>query len=394
MNPNLTIIFSSPTWSLSGVNVAVANLIRELVKNKVDARFLLTDPARFDSMPMPATPDIPVDILSAKNGPKAHYRAMLRYLKKMAPCVYVPGYDWDHSGVCPVLFDDIIVVGVVHSDDPAHYEHVKRLGKYWNAIVCVSQTIAENTYKIDSLFKPRICVIPSGVAVPDIKQKKIKPGAPLKIIYTGRIIQHQKRIMDLARIVNSLEQKKIDFRLTITGNGPQYDELKKALARATGKGLIKMIGTIANDEVIRQLPQHDAFVLTSDFEGAPVSLLEAMAAGCVPVVTDIKSGIPELVEHGVNGFRVPVGDIRDFANKFELLFQNPDLRKKMSEKSRAAIINSRYSIKNVTQQYIEIFESTAHDVKTGVFVRPKGKILPLPSQNRGMALLKGLLRKL
>ena len=377
MNSNLKIIFSSPTWSLSGVNVAVANLIRELVKNKIDARFLLTDPFKFDSMPMPAPSDIPVDILPAKKSPKSHQRAMVRYLKKMAPCVYVPGYDWDHSCVCPVLADDIIVLGVVHSDDPAHYEHVKRLGKYWNTIVCVSHIIAENTYKINPLFKPRIYEIPSGVLVPDMEQKKIKAGAVLKIIYTGRVIQHQKRILDLVKIVESLEQKKINFHLTITGDGPQYNELENALASAAEKGLVKMTGTLANDELIRLLPEYDAFVLTSDFEGTPVSL---------------KSGISELVEQGVNGFRVPVGDICGFADKFELLFQNSDLRKKMSEKSRASIINSRYSIENVAKQYIKIFEQTAHDLKTGAFARPKGKILPLPSQNKGMALLRNLLQ--
>ena len=55
------------------------------------------------------------------------------------------------------------------------------------------------------------------------------------------------------------------------------------------------------------LEQQDAYILTSEFEGMPNALNEAMARGCVPVVTDIRSGIPELVRYGVNGYRVPVG---------------------------------------------------------------------------------------
>ncbi len=52
---------------------------------------------------------------------------------------------------------------------------------------------------------------------------------------------------------------------------------------------------------------HDVFVLPTQFEGSPVSLLETMSAGLVPVITDLPGGIREIVEPAV-GFRLPMGD--------------------------------------------------------------------------------------
>lgn len=54
--------------------------------------------------------------------------------------------------------------------------------------------------------------------------------------------------------------------------------------------------------------------MPSRSEGLPVTLLEATSAGVVPVVSDLASGIPDVVEHGVTGYRIPPGNIEGFAN--------------------------------------------------------------------------------
>ena len=66
--------------------------------------------------------------------------------------------------------------------------------------------------------------------------------------------------------------------------------------------------------MLRLYEQHDVLVMPSRNEGLPVALLEAGAAALIPVVSDLPSGIPEVVESGVSGYRVPVGDIRRFAD--------------------------------------------------------------------------------
>jgi hypothetical protein len=109
-----------------------------------------------------------------------------------------------------------------------------------------------------------------------------------------------------------------------------------------------------------------------------VCVLEAMAYGCVPVVSDIESGIPELINDGVTGFRVPVGDIDGFAERLTLLYKNSILRRRMSINAHLAVQEGGYDIESVTNKYITIFERIRSDIETGAFKRPKGDIW-LPS---------------
>ena len=68
---------------------------------------------------------------------------MLRLLQGAAPCFFFPNYDYSVSGISHALPRDVGVVGHLHSDDPAHYEHFRRLGGSWDAWVCGSQHITE-----------------------------------------------------------------------------------------------------------------------------------------------------------------------------------------------------------------------------------------------------------
>ena len=53
---------------------------------------------------------------------------MRRTLSEGGPCIYFPNCDWQHSGICGTLPGNVKIVGIVHSDDPVHYEHGLRLG--------------------------------------------------------------------------------------------------------------------------------------------------------------------------------------------------------------------------------------------------------------------------
>jgi hypothetical protein len=186
-----TVILTSPTWSLSGVNTSSANLIHALCRHDIPAYLLITNQHQVESMPMPLPDDLPVKILPVK--PKDTWEEkwdkLINHLEEMAPCIYIPGYDWDYSCISPKLSNNIGIIGVVHSDDPAHYDHVKRLGKYWNAIIAVSKTISDNTIAFDPSFAEKTKIISYGITLPEHKPPEKKQGNTLKIIYTGRVIE-------------------------------------------------------------------------------------------------------------------------------------------------------------------------------------------------------------
>src|SRR6185369_2759616 len=99
----------------------------------------------------------------------------------------------------------------------------------------------------------------------------------------------------------------------------QMPVVKERLSADIASKRITLYGWVDGTEVINRLRESDAFLLTSNYEGFCISLIEAMANGCCPVVTDIRSGNKQLVRDGENGFVVPVGDVDAFVDKIKLL---------------------------------------------------------------------------
>lgn len=377
-----SVIAASPAWSLSGVNIFSANLVQGLRACGIPAHIVLTRPDQPDPTPMPLGSDIPVEHLTGikHDSWKARCQAMARYLEERAPCIYIPNYDFYHSGVSPKLSNRVCIVGIVHSDDPVHYDHVSRLGRYWNSIVAVSKAVAEKTASLDPRFSQRLVVIRHGVSIPSRLPKRSEDSnACLRIVYAGRLDQYQKRILDLPKIAQGLAARKIPFTLTIIGGGPHQDRLLAASRQLIDQGVIRFLGTLPNESVLDILEHHHVFLMTSEFEGMPIILLEAMGRGCIPVVTNIDSGIPELVRDGVNGCLVPVQAIDSFVECLSKLQQNVNWYRKLSTNAYASVDAGGYRIEDMVKRYIELFHSVMGEAESGVYRRPRGPVIPPPS---------------
>lgn len=376
------VILAVTSGRVSGVDVFSFNLVRGLQRLGIPAQIVLTKPYWQPRDPMPFPPDIPMQKLPVGklDSWRTRWRAMIRYLEERAPCIYIPNYDWYHSCVSPKLSGRVGVVGIVHSDDPKHYEHVARLGGYWNAIVAVSPAIARHTAALDPTFASRLVTIPYGVEVPPrLPERQRGDGTPLRIVYAGRLVQEQKRVLDLPGIILALVGREIPVELTIVGGGSEQQQLLNACASLRVRGMVRSLGILPNDDVLQVFEQSDVFILTSDFEGLPVSLLEAMGRGCVPVVTDVRSGIPELVRNGVNGYRVPVGDIRKFAERLTTLQRDVGLRREMASQAYHTIRAGGYRTEDMVQSYVTLFQRVLEQAENGSYHRPRGRILPPPS---------------
>lgn len=368
-------------WSLSGVNVFSTNLVRGLRAAGTRAHILITQAYPYDFKPLPLPANVPVERLpvGSLTGWRARWRNMIRYLEERAPCIYLPNYDFRHSCVSPKLSDGIGVVGIVHSDDPQHYEHVARLGRYWNAIVAVSDVVAARVAALDSTFAPRLTTIPYGVEIPSrLPERRGDRGGLLKIVYAGRLVQEQKRVLDIPRIVAALVERQVPVGMTIIGSGTERQQVVDACERLGVRDRVDLPGTLPNDGVHEVFEQSDAFVLPSEFEGLPVSLLEAMGRGCVPVVADISSGVPELVRDGVNGFRVAVGDIQGFAERLARLQRDAALRRAMSVQAYRTVDSGGYRVEDMVRRYLALFERVLGEIGQGIYHRPAGEIIPPP----------------
>ena len=372
------VVLATPAWSLNGPNIFSANLARGLNALQMAAHIVVTRPDWVDVKPLGPPPDVRVETLPVRPFMRAgaRWNAMIRYLEEQAPCIYVPNYDFGHSCISPRLSGRVGIVGIAHSDDPQHYDHVARLGRYWNAVVAVSTAIAEEILRISPEVGPRLRVIPYGVPVADRfpERTAAAAGLPLRVIYAGRLDQKQKRVLDLPEILKATLEFGVPVQLTIAGGGSEEAQLRAKCVALGVEGHVRFLGTLDSEALAGVLAGQDVFVLASEFEGLPLGVLEAMGQGCIPVVTDVRSGVREAIRDASNGFLVARGDIAGFGRRLADLYQDPEMRGRMAKAAYNQIRSGCYRLDSMVQSYADLFESVFRGMRDGSFRRPAGNI--------------------
>jgi glycosyltransferase involved in cell wall biosynthesis len=117
----------------------------------------------------------------------------------------------------------------------------------------------------------------------------------------------------------------------------------------------------------------DVFVLSSDYEGNPLSVMEAMAAG-LPIVSTAAGGVPDLFEYGKEGFLVQPGDVQGLSNSMTSLLGNREARQSLGM-AAARRARKNYDVSTMVQAYEEVYESLvdqAHGVKAESVLHRQG----------------------
>jgi len=302
------------------------------------------------------------------------WEKFIEYMEAEAPCVFVPNYDYFASAVCPALSDDISILGVLHSDDYEHYEHAYRTGLFWNQMVSVSKVIEKKMLEYNPRFKDISSVIYYGIDAPlqrDFPKKKER----FSIVYTGRIIKFQKRIMDFVEIAEKLEKTGIDYVFTFIGDGPDYGEFEEKMKKLVRDLKIKddkirVMGRQPIETVFDELEKAHVFALCSDFEGLPLALLEALSYYCVPVVTEIISGITEVLEHKKSGMISPIGDTDAFVENLLEVYKNPKLQKEMAINAFQVLAEYKLRQADMGGQYAKVIDKMFEELDAKTYKRP------------------------
>jgi glycosyltransferase involved in cell wall biosynthesis len=234
-------------------------------------------------------------------------------------------------------------VGVMHSHSPAAHAMKDIFAgrdreRSLDALVCVSKEIEASVMKSPPPFT-HVHRIPCGASIP-AKTTQFQADR-FRIAYSGRFADEAKRIRDVARAFCEVTANVHATEAILIGDGPQRREVEEILAEH-GRGLpVTVTGYVGPERVQEHLLTCQAIVLMSKYEGLPVSLMEGMACGCVPVCRDIESGIPELVKNGVTG--LIIGDNReDFIAAIQSLVTNSQQWRELSTRARS-LIESEYS---------------------------------------------------
>lgn len=216
------------------------------------------------------------------------------------PVVLSPNLRGDCYGVGASLVEcGVRLVGWQHSD----IEYDRRVLAYFEPVierfVGVSRLISDRLGAAIDSRGGDIVHIPYGVEVArDVPGRAALSGRPIRLIYTGRMEHRQKRILSLVHLSDELRARGIDHELILLGDGPAAGEIDRLCA---SRASIRRVDPVGPGRVGAMLEDADFFVLGSRYEGLSVSMLEAMARGCVPIVARVASGATEAIEHACNG---------------------------------------------------------------------------------------------
>ncbi len=158
-----------------------------------------------------------------------------------------------------------------------------------------------------------------------------------------------------------LRDQGVKFHCDVVGHGPMKAELEQMIRERNVGDVLNLAGPRPQDEVARMMAESTLFVLPSiiasdgQMEGIPVALMEAMASGRAVVSTAI-SGIPELVEHGVNGLLVKPGDAEELASAMRTLLADPQRAKEMGVRGQQKV-RAEFTIQDCVAQLVARLES-------------------------------------
>lgn len=262
------------------------------------------------------------------------------------------------------------VIHMLHGDDEYYYDLAIRHEAVIDAYIAISRAIYDTLQERLPQRRDSIVYVPFGVPIPSKIRSPM--SGPLRLLFAGRLENGQKGIFDLPEIDRQLREAGTRVRWTIVGGGPHEMELRRRWREATH---VDWAGTKVNAEVLALYTRHDVFVLPTRTEGLPVALLEAMGAGMVPVVSDIASGVPEVVDSGITGFRPAVGDVAGFAAAIRALDNDRNRLETMSRAVRQ-VVTAHFDIRERVGGYQALY------ARWRELRRPRPAHVPLPYGSR------------
>lgn len=172
---------------------------------------------------------------------------------------------------------------------------------------------------------------------------------PFTFITVGRV-DHGKNHRLLIEVFKRYDLKKT--QLLIIGKGPLLDELQKLVKEYQLENQVLFLGF--HDNPYKYLSKSDCFVFSSQYEGFPNVVVEAMVCGLPIISTDCKSGPREILEDGTIGKLVKVNDIDQMAKTMIEVYKNQELQQELSKKSFLRAVD--FEKNKIIKQFISVIE--------------------------------------
>lgn len=255
------------------------------------------------------------------------------------------------------------IVTTLHGTDVSVVGHemtISRMGKLAleksDAITAVAKNLAADAKQTYSIRKS-IEVIYNFMRPTNYPEK---PAKELRDVFASdkqKLLIHISNFREVKRIQDVVEifrivNKKVDSKLLMVGDGPDLRIAHRLAAKHQLMNNIHFLGMQSN--VSRLLAISDLFLLPSEKEAFSLSALEAMSQG-VPVITTNIGGMPEMIQHGVNGVIGEVGDVATLAKEAIDLLSDTEKRQQISVNAKEVVVE-RFAPEKIVPEYEALYD--------------------------------------
>lgn len=255
---------------------------------------------------------------------------------------------------------------VVHTDHGRTFPDKRRylftewvLSHFVYKIAAVSDKTGEDLIRYEKIRREKIITVPNGIdgrllethIDPQVKKKELGISGRYPILGIGARLVRVKGIEYLLGAVSTLRKHYPRILLVIAGTGPWEETLRRTAGELGVEDHVAFVG--ARMDMPELLNMFDLYVLPSLSEGMPLALLEAMAAGCPIVATNV-GGIPDIITDGYNGTLVEPHDRDALAKAILDVVESGEKRSRFRERGRL-LYEERYSAAAMTRSYERLY---------------------------------------
>ena len=230
-----------------------------------------------------------------------------------------------------------------------------------DVLVAVSPEVRDDLVELGVAPDSKFVIVRLGldldqrIAAPEDARDRVREELSVEpdqllVAWLGRMTEI-KRVDDLLRAFADLRGRGVDAVLALVGDGPNRDGLEQLAERLGIRDAVRFTGFRRDVGSIYRAS--DVVALSSANEGTPVSLIEALAAGCAVVTTDV-GGAVDVLDGGRVGFLVPAGDTKAFADRLEDLVRQSELRHEFGAAGREHVL-ARYSVDRLVRDVDRLY---------------------------------------
>ena len=270
------------------------------------------------------------------------------------------------------------LVMTLHAIEADYFADLRDKNDILDALVVTNRLSGELARALGGMEAKRVFYAPYGVELGSgLAEPAPAIGAagpqPLRIAWVGRLDRAQKRVQDLAPILEALDAEGIPCQLTIAGDGPERPLVESSLAGRIAAGQVIVAGAIPRPELVRRVYRtHQVLLITSEWETGPIVAWEAMAAGMAVVSSRyVGSGLEGALVQGSTALLFPVGDAREAAAQLACL-RNPARLRELGV-AGFDLVKRRYSREASLAAWMAAFKAVAD-------------LDPLPAPNRAVPI--------